>query len=137
MWYSAGVRPNPNNSNSVAKLNTYICQHYASNEQNFIQKYLILVKQILIAKRGNVELICIHDLLNAELENLNKQCGDLLESFSSALKDVSEYTRVLVAQSIAILWAIGSSMDEFNGYVRANSQKCKLISIFFILLWIL
>lgn len=76
-----------------------------------------MVKQILMAKRGNVELICIYDLLNAELQSLNQQCADLMESFALALKDVSEYTRVLVAQSIGILWSIGSSFDEFNRYV--------------------
>lgn len=77
----------------------------------------MLVKQILIAKRGNIELICIYDLLNAELQLLRQQCSDLQESFALALKDVSEYTRILVAQSIGILWAIGSSFNEFNGYV--------------------
>lgn len=98
-------------------MNAYIRDNYKSNEENFIQKYLNLVKQILMTKRGNVELICIYDLLNAELEILTKQCMDLLESFSLALKDVSEYTRVLVAKSIGILWASGSSFDDFNKYV--------------------
>lgn len=83
-----------------------------------MQKYLQLVKQILMAKRGNIELIAIYDLLNAEVEILTKQCMDLLESFLLALKDVSEYTRVLVAQSVGILWATGSSFEDFNQYVR-------------------
>lgn len=118
LWYSAGIRSNPNNSKFVSKLNAYIRNNYESNEDNFIQKYMNLVKQILMAKRGNVELFCIYDLLNAELETLTKQCMDLLESFSLALKDVSEYTRVLVAKSVGILWATGSSFDDFNKYVR-------------------
>lgn len=121
MWYSAGIRSNPNNSKFVSKLNAYIRANYESNEENFIQKYLQLVKQILLAKRGNTELICFYDLLNAELESLNKQCQDLLESLSLALKDVSEYTRVLVAQSVGILWAIGTPFDEFNKNVRKIS----------------
>lgn len=86
-----------------------------------MQKYLMMVKQILSAKRGNIELICIYDLLNAELDSLNKQCDDLLESFASALRDVSEYTRVLVAQSVGILWAIGTTNEQFNGYVSSCS----------------
>lgn len=86
-----------------------------------------MVKQILIAKRGNVELICIYDLLNAELQSLNQQCSDLMESFALALKDVSEYTRVLVAQSIGILWSIGSSFDEFNAYVSEDLTLCTMI----------
>lgn len=80
----------------------------------------MLVKQILVSKRGNVELICIYDLLNAELQTLNEQCYDLRESFALALKDVSEYTRVLVAQSIGILWSIGTSLEHFNDYVSVE-----------------
>lgn len=118
LWYSAGIRSNPNTLKHAAKLNAYIRSNYESNDDNFIQKYSMLVKNILIAKRGNVELMCIYDLLNAELESLTKQCFDLMESFALALKDVSEYTRILVAQSVGILWAIGSSITEFNGYVR-------------------
>ncbi|XP_055313108.1 proteasome-associated protein ECM29 homolog isoform X2 [Sitodiplosis mosellana] len=118
LWYSAGVRSNPNSSKFVAKLNAYIQKNYEANEENFLQKYLVLVKQILVAKRGNVELICIYDLLNAELQTMTQQCSDLQESFALALKDVSEYTRILVAQSIGILWAIGSSFDEFNAYIK-------------------
>lgn len=117
LWYSAGVRSNPNNSKFVSKLNTYIQSNYKASEENFLQKYLVLVKQILVAKRGNIELICVYDLLNAELQTLTQQCSDLQESFALALKDVSEYTRILVAQSIGILWAIGSTFDEFNAYV--------------------
>lgn len=75
------------------------------------------MKQILVAKRGNIELMCIYDLLNAEQQVLTQQCFDLLESLALSLKDVSEYTRILVAQSIGILWAVGSSPVEFNNYV--------------------
>lgn len=78
------------------------------------------MKQILIAKRGNIELTCIYDMLNAELPSLTQQCFDLLESFAIALKDVSEYTRNLVAQIVGILWAIGSSVSEFNQYVSVT-----------------
>lgn len=121
MWYSAGVRLDSNSAATVAKLNAYISHNYSSSPDNFMQKYLMMVKQILSAKRGNIELICIYDLLNAELDSLNKQCDDLLESFASALRDVSEYTRVLVAQSVGILWAIGTTNEQFNGYVSLCS----------------
>lgn len=117
MWYSAGICSNPNDSKLVSKLNVYIRNNYEANENNFMHKYLQLVKQILMAKRGNIELIAIYDMLNAEVEILTKQCVDLLESFSLALKDVSEYTRVLVAKSVGILWATGNSIDDFNKYV--------------------
>lgn len=121
MCYSAGIRSNPNDSKHVSKLNAYIRNNYEANENNFMQKYLQLVKQILMAKRGNIELIAIYDLLNAEVEILTKQCVDLLESFSLALKDVSEYTRILVAQSVGILLATGTSIDDLSKYV---SRTC-------------
>lgn len=107
----------------MSKLNLYIKNNYEATEENFLQKYLVLVKQILVAKRGNIELICIYDLLNAEQQTLTQQCFDLQESFALALKDVSEYTRILVAQSIGILWAIGSSFEQFNVYVSIFYKK--------------
>lgn len=82
----------------------------------------MLVKQILVAKRGNVELICIYDLLNSEVETLNQQCHSIIDSLAASLKDVSESTRIFVAKSIGILWAIGSSLEEFNSYVSCNLQ---------------
>lgn len=74
-----------------------------------------------MAKRGNIELICVYDLLNAEVQTLTQQCSDLLESFSLALKDVSEYTRILGGKSIGILWAIDSTLEQFNGHVSIFS----------------
>lgn len=115
MWYTAGA--SPDNPKHVSKLNAYIKRHYQATEDNFVHKYLMLVKQILTAKRGNVELMCIYDLLNSELETLNQQCHDIIDSLASSLKDVSESTRIFVAKSIGILWAIGSSLEEFNAYV--------------------
>lgn len=126
LWYSAGIRSNPSSSKYVTKLNAYIRNNYESTEDNFIEKYLVLVKQILVAKRGNIELNCIYDLLNVELESLNEQCFDLRQSLALALKDVSEYTRVLVAKSLGILWSIGSSLEQFNDYV---SVKCNLLTL--------
>lgn len=115
LWYSAAA--SPDNPKDVSKLNAYIRRNYEATEDNFIHKYLMLVKQILVAKRGNVELLCIYDLLNSELGILNQQCHDIIDSLASSLKDVSECTRIFVAKSIGILWAIGSSLEEFNSYV--------------------
>lgn len=117
LWYSAGNRSDPNEPKHAPRLNAYIRSNYDPTDDNEIQKYLRLVKQILLAKRGNVELTCLNDLLNTESESLTKQCFDLLESFSLALKDVSEGTRVLVAEIVGILWAIGTTIVEFNGHV--------------------
>lgn len=131
LWYSSGIRTNPNNSKHTPKLIAYIQKNYDVNDENFIQKYLSLVKNILLAKRGNIELICIYDLLNAEVQSLSQQCSDSLESFSLALKDVSEYTRILGAQSIGILWAIDSTLDGFNTHViHLNNYNIFTLNIY-------
>lgn len=124
LWYSAAPDTkdvSPNNLKHVPKLNAYIRCNYEATEDNFIHKYLMLVKQVLLAKRGNIELMCIYDLLNTELEVLNQQCLDLKDCLASSLKDVSETTRNLVAKCIGILWSTGSSFDQFNSYVSAYS----------------
>lgn len=105
LWGAAGIKSNPDNAKHLNQLNRYIRQNYATNDDNEMQKYVEFVKQILRAKRGLIELSCLFDLLNAELEILTQQCSDLLDSFGVALKDVSEPTRVLVAKILGILWA--------------------------------
>lgn len=117
LWYSAGSKSSPNDLKNVPLLIAFIRRHYEPTESNETQKYLDLVKQILVAKRGLTELTCLYDLLNAELGTLTEQCLDLLENFALALKDVSETTRVLVAQIVGILWAIGNSLEKFNDVV--------------------
>lgn len=118
LWFSAGANDLSDEQREAPKLNAYIRDNYEPNDDNEIQKYLLLMKPMLIAKRGSTELICLYDLLNSELEELSKQCYDLLESFGFALKDVSERTRVLVSRIVGILWAIGTPINDFNAHVR-------------------
>lgn len=115
--FSAGMVTDPSELRETGKLNDFIRKNYSSNGDNAIQKYLLFIKDILPAKRGSIELTCLNDLLNAELEELTKQCFDLLEIFIATLKDVTELTRVLVSQIVGILWAIGCDDNEFNSHV--------------------
>lgn len=129
LWGAAGIKSNPDNTKHFNQLNRYIRKNYETNNDNEIQKYLEFVKQILRAKRGLIELSCLFDLLNAELEILTQQCSDLLDSFSVALKDVSEPTRVLVAKILGTLWA-ASDENVFNEQVcftrsHISGQHCK------------
>lgn len=117
LWYSAASDIKDVSAKNVSKLNSFVRLNYEPNEDNFIHKYLLLVKQIILAKRGNIELTCLYDLLNTELEILTQQCIDLTDVLVSSLKEVSETTRILVAKSVGILWSIGSSLDKFNSYV--------------------
>lgn len=107
LWTAAGIKSNPDDIKNSNQLNAYICRNYEAKEVNELQKYLLFVKQILRAKRGLPELLCLFDLLNADVPTLSEQCFDNLESFGLGLKDASEPTRVLVAKIIGILWAAG------------------------------
>lgn len=105
LWCAAGIRSSPDDPKHARQLNEYIRKNYELKEENDLQKYLIFIKQILRAKRGLIELSCLFDLLNSEVDILTHQCFDLLDSFGLALKDVSESTRVLVAKVVGVLWA--------------------------------
>lgn len=73
---------------------------------------------MLKAKRGIIELKCLYDILNASPRELAAQCSELVENFSVALKDVSENTRVLVAQVHGILLANERTDKDFNDQVN-------------------
>lgn len=115
LWYSSGAKTAPGDPKSTKKLIEYV----RNEPNNFaeIHKYLTLVKRILYAKRGKIELACLYDLLDASPNVLAKECLDLKESFMLGLKDVSDHTRILVAQSQGILLANGQDEAEFNAEV--------------------
>lgn len=75
---------------------------------------------VLKAKRGIIELTCLYDILNASPRDLAVQCSELVENFSVALKDVSENTRVLVAQVHGILLANEQTDKDFNDQVNIS-----------------
>lgn len=120
LWFSAGAKAAPGDSKSVRKVNDYICNDLSESIE--IKNYLALTKRILYAKRGKVELECLYDLLNATPNALVKDCLDLKDSFALGLKDVSDLTRILVAQSQGILMAYGNNDKEFNAEVWMRSE---------------
>lgn len=115
LWFSAGAKTAPGDPKSSQKVNDYIRNELTDSIE--IKNYLALAKRILYAKRGKVELQCLYDLLNASPTTLVKDCLDLKESFMLGLKDVSDLTRILVAQSQGILMAYGNNETEFNAEV--------------------
>lgn len=118
MWFSAGAKTAPGDLKSSRKVNDYIRTELANSVE--IKNYLALAKRILYAKRGKVELQCLYDLLNASPSTLVNDCLDLKESFMLGLKDVSDLTRILVAQSQGIFMAYGHTESEFNVEVRSH-----------------
>lgn len=119
LWTAAGVRSNPDEAKHKEKLNAYIRQNYQPNEENALQKYLEFIKHILRAKRGLIELSCLYDLLNADMQILTEQCFDLIVPLNAALKDVSEATRMVVAKNVGILWA-ANDISVFNEQIQTS-----------------
>lgn len=126
LWFSAGAKTAPGDPKSVEKVNEYI--RNALNNSTEIKDYLALAKRILYAKRGQVELQCLYDLLNATPSTLVNDCFDLKDSFMLGLKDVSDLTRILVAQLQGILMAYGNNESEFNAEV-CHEFSIHLISV--------
>lgn len=115
LWFSSGAKTAPGDPKLIQKVSDYIRNEL--NNSIEIKNYLALAKRILYAKRGKIELECLFDLLNASPSTLVKDCLDLKESFMLGLKDVTDLTRILVAQSQGILLAYGNNETEFNAEV--------------------
>lgn len=126
LWFSAGAKTTPGDPKVTNKLCEFIEKNYHDGDaSNEIRRYLQLIVQVLKAKRGIIELTCLYDVLNASPQVLAGQCSELMENFAVALKDVSETTRVLVAQVQGILLANEKTEKDFNDAVSANFSDLK------------
>lgn len=110
LWFSSGSVTAPGDPKSGALLRAYL----EVLPDEVIKRYLDLVKKILYAKRGRIELSCLYDLLDVLPGKYAPSCVDLLEGFDAGLKDSSDGTRTLVAQVQGILLAHGTTDAEFN-----------------------
>lgn len=66
---------------------------------------------------GEANLLCLYDLLNAAPEILSKPQMHLMESLGNSLKDVSETTRIHVAQVYGVLLAYGTDQKDFDSQI--------------------
>ncbi|CAD7011930.1 unnamed protein product [Ceratitis capitata] len=114
LWYSAGARAAPGDEKAAAKLKAYIAENYEASEQNELYQYVQFVKRFVEAKRTEVNLLCLYDLLHAAPELLTESHIHLLTPLSNSLKDVSETMRINVAQVYGILLAYGFKDKEFD-----------------------
>ena len=123
LWFSAGAQDAPGTVKAAHHMRNYVNSNYADDESNEIRKYINMVKDILFAKRGKIELSCLYDLLDASPNVLAMKCVDLIDGFELGLKDVSDHTRILVAQLQGILLANGTNENDFNQ--RVSYYNCK------------
>ncbi|XP_055855013.1 proteasome-associated protein ECM29 homolog [Episyrphus balteatus] len=117
LWFSAGVKGGPGDEKNTMLLKNYIMKNFAESEDNEIHQYLQLVQKSVEAKRSEVSLLCLYDLLNAAPEILAKPQMHLMESLANSLKDVSETTRLHVAQVYGILLAYGTDQKDFDSQI--------------------
>lgn len=110
LWFSSGATTAPGDPKSAPVMHAYL----AGLPDAVTGRYLDLVKKILHAKRGRIELSCLYDMLDGMPMKYAPSCVDLLEGFDAGLKDVADGTRTLVAQVQGILLAYGTSDGDFN-----------------------
>nr|XP_014085277.2 proteasome-associated protein ECM29 homolog [Bactrocera oleae] len=117
LWYSAGARAAPGDEKAAAKLKSYIAENYEESEQNELHQYVLFVKRYVEAKRTEVNMLCLYDLLNVAPELLTQPHMHLLTPLSNSLKDVLETMRAHVAQVYGILLAYGCKDKEFDAQI--------------------
>ncbi|XP_036334369.1 proteasome-associated protein ECM29 homolog [Rhagoletis pomonella] len=117
LWYSAGARSAPGDERAATKLKAYISENYEQSDQNELHQYVQFVKRCVEAKRTEVNLLCLYDLLNVAPDLLTESHMHLLTPLANSLKDVSETMRIHVAQVYGILLAYGCKNDDFDAQI--------------------
>lgn len=113
LWYSAGCQSEPGSS-EIHLLRSYIKKLDEFNNVEHIQKYLRLIRNMVIVKKGFTELSCLADLLISAPDIVVMENSDLIGILSPSLKEVNETTRTLIAEIYGILVAYGTKTDEFE-----------------------
>ncbi|CRK95076.1 CLUMA_CG008554, isoform A [Clunio marinus] len=126
LWFSAGCSSEPGTDNQMSMLSDFITQLNDCGNIEHIEKFMKLIRNVLVAKKGIVELSCLSDLLTAAPTIITKNNHDLRSSLSNSLREVNETTRTLIARIYGILLAYGTDEKNFNDEIKnlANvSQK--------------
>ena len=126
LWFSAGGTTEPGTEKEISSLSEYILKLNATGNVEHIEKFMKLIRNVIIAKKGFVELSCLSDLLTAAPEIITKNNLDLRSTLSQSLREVNETIRMLIARIYGILLAYGEDEKSFNSEISslANfSQK--------------
>lgn len=126
LWYSAGCISEPGSEKDMQKLIDFIRQLDQSGNIEHIEKYVRLIRNVLVSKKGFVELSCLSDLLTAAPSIITKSNLDLRSNLAGSLREVNETTRTIIAKIYGILLAYGADAESFNEEIKnllSSSQK--------------
>lgn len=126
LWFSAGCATEPGSENEIHILSEYITKLDLASNNEHIEKFMTLIRNVITAKKGFVELSCLSDLVTAAPAIITQNNLDLRSSLSTSLREVNETTRTLIAKIYGILLAYGSDEKSFNTEIvglLSTSQK--------------
>jgi proteasome component ECM29 len=126
LWFSAGGTSEPGTENEIHLLSDYITKLDAAGNVEHIEKFMKLIRNVIVAKKGFVELSCLSDLLTAAPAIITKNNLDLRSTLSQSLREVNETIRMLIARIYGILLAYGADEKSFSDEVKSlasTSQK--------------
>lgn len=126
IWFSAGCTTEPGTESEMHVLSEYITKLDQEGNIEHIEKFMKLIRNVITAKKGFVELSCLSDLLTASPDIITKNNLDLRSTLSNSLREVNESIRMLIAKIYGILLAYGSDEKAFNDEIKSlanTSQK--------------
>lgn len=122
LWFSAGCTTEPGSESEMQKLSDYITKLNEVGNIGHIEKFMSLIRNVVAAKKGFVELSCLSDLLTAAPAIITANNLDLKATLSNSLREVNETTRTLIAKIYGILMAYGSDENAFNDEIKNLSN---------------
>ena len=126
LWFSAGCTTEPGTESEMHLLSSFITKLDETGNIEHIEKFMKLIRNLIAAKKGFVELSCLSDLLTAAPAIITKNNLDLRSTLSGSLREVNESIRMLIAKIYGILLAYGSDEKGFNDEIKSlksTSQK--------------
>lgn len=126
LWFSAGCTSEPGNDKEMSMLSDYIKNLDDSGNIEHIEKYMKLIRNIIVSKKGFTELSCLSDVLSAAPEIVTQYNSDLRGILGGSLREVNESIRVLIAKIYGILIAHGcdetSFYDELKNLLNSTQK---------------
>lgn len=126
LWFSAGCSTEPGTESEMHVLSAFITKLDEAGNVEHIEKFMKLIRNVITAKKGFVELSCLSDLVAAAPAIITRNHLDLRSTLSGSLREVNETIRMLIAKIYGILLAYGSDEKAFNDEIRSltsTSQK--------------
>ena len=79
LWYSEKCTSEPGSENETHLLSDFIKQLNETGNIEHVEKFVRLSRNLVVAKKGFIELSCLSDLFNASLAIITKSNLDLFE----------------------------------------------------------